>query len=63
MEAAPPPLANARHTTEKYSLLFSFCLPAGRHGARPTLLLKGKQNFFVVFCSDRAGGGTGLYFL
>ena len=24
----------ARHTTEKYSLLFSFCLPAGRHGAR-----------------------------
>jgi hypothetical protein len=24
-EAAPPPLADARRTTEKYSLLFSFC--------------------------------------
>ncbi|PJA33570.1 MAG: hypothetical protein CO184_01570 [Candidatus Zambryskibacteria bacterium CG_4_9_14_3_um_filter_40_16] len=24
-EAAPPPLATTRYTTEKYSLLFSFC--------------------------------------
>ena len=33
-EADPATVRLARHTTEKYSLLFSFCLPAGRHGAR-----------------------------
>ena len=32
----PATARQARHTTEKYSLLFSFCLPAGRHGARRT---------------------------
>src|SRR3989344_4969286 len=55
MEAAPSPLANARPTKEKFCLQFLIC-------ARPFFLLKGKQNFSLVFCSERAGGGAGLYF-
>src|SRR3989344_8378810 len=55
MEAAPSPLANARPTKEKFCLQFLIC-------ARPFFLLKGKQNFSVVSCSERAGGGAGLYF-
>ena len=31
--------------------------------SNPFFLLKGKENFFAGFCSERAGGGAGLYFL
>src|SRR3989344_6684585 len=55
MEAAPSPLANARPTKEKFCLRFLIC-------AQPFFLLKGKQNFSLVFCSERAGGGCGLCF-
>src|SRR3989338_9934348 len=37
---APPPLAGTRHTTEKYSLLFSFC-------ARPILLSPNEKSIFL----------------
>jgi len=50
----PATARQARHTTEKYSLLFSFCLPVGMARAG-FFLLKGKQNFSLVFCSERAG--------
>jgi len=55
MEAATPPLANARYTTEKFCSLFSIL-------CAPDFLLKGK-NFSVVFCSERAGGGCGHCFI
>jgi len=31
--------------------------------ARDRFFLKGRQNFSVVFCSERADGGCGHYFL
>src|SRR3990167_2391436 len=48
---APPPLAGTRHTTEKYSLLFSFC-------ARPILLSPNEKSIFLwclVLTSKAAG--------
>src|SRR3989338_8059421 len=53
MEAAPPLLANARHTKEKFCLHFRIC--ARRIFSSK---IKGKQNFSLVFCFERAGGGT-----
>jgi len=47
MEAAPPPLANARRQA-KYSLRFLIC---ARHHF---FLLKGKE-YFAWLCSERAG--------
>ncbi len=46
--SAPPPLADSRLTAKKFSSLFMILRP-------PDFFLKGNENFFAVFCSDRAG--------
>ena len=51
--SAPPPLANARQQAKNFLHIFWFC-------ARRLFLLKGKENFFAGFCSERAGGGASL---
>src|SRR3989344_2089052 len=54
MEAAPLPLANARRQA-KYSLQFMI------YARHQKILLKRKE-YFAWLCSERAGGGAGLYF-
>jgi len=46
-EASPATTRLARHTTEKYSLLLSFCLPAGRHGTRPIFSSFNEKSIFL----------------
>ena len=46
-EASPATARSARHITEKYSLLFSFCLPAGRHGARRISFSPNEKSIFL----------------
>jgi len=51
-EAAPPPLATTRHTTEKYSLLFSFC-------ARPIFSSLNEKSIFL-WCLALTSKAAGL---
>ena len=46
-ETSPATARSARHITEKYSLLFSFCLPAGRHGARRISFSPNEKSIFL----------------
>src|SRR3989338_1519899 len=56
-EASPATARQARTTTEKYSLLFSFC-------ARRIFSSFNKKSIFLwASCFDKQGGGAGLYFL
>src|SRR3989338_4730136 len=58
--AGPPATARlARHTTEKYSLLFSFCLPAGRHGARRISFSPNEKSIFL-WCPASSSRTAGL---
>ena len=57
MKPASLPLANARRTTEKYYLLFSFC------ARRIFSSFNEKSIFLWASCFDKQSGGAGLYFL
>jgi len=54
MTAAPPPLANARRQA-KYSFPF-------RRIFWWRAQIRNRKEYFAWLCSERAGGGPGLYF-
>ena len=55
-EAAPPPLATTRYTTEKYSLLFSFC-------ARPISFSSNEKSIFLwcIALTSKAAGLASIF--